>query len=130
MSAVPMLVHSCYTYLPNANNAMNPFVLFNKCKLIFVKCYCLTHAMLLFLCFSSSAFMLRSSHQTTLKTQNQAVVPFAAEKIRVGRDYQAICPELEPVDQRKPDQISDRALLVWSPTADISDIKCKYFFFT
>lgn len=57
--------------------------------------------------------------------RNQAVVPFAAEKIRVGRDYQAVCPELEPVEQRKPEQISDRALLVWSPTSDISDIKCK-----
>lgn len=52
-------------------------------------------------------------------------MPFAAEKIRVGRDYQAVCPELEPVDQRKPEQMSDRALLVWSPTADISDAKCK-----
>lgn len=57
--------------------------------------------------------------------QNQAVVPFAAEKIRVGRDYQAVCPELEPVEQRRPDQISDRALLVWSPTLDITDTKCK-----
>lgn len=72
----------------------------------------------------SSFIMLRfiSSHHLSI---NQAVVPFAAEKIRVGRDYQAICPELEPVERRKPDQISDRALLVWSPTADISDTKCK-----
>lgn len=61
-------------------------------------------------------------------TRNQAVVPFAAEKIRVGRDYQAVCPELEPVEQRRPDQISDRALLVWSPTSDISDIKCEYYY--
>lgn len=53
-------------------------------------------------------------------------MPFAAEKIRVGRDYQAVCPELEPVDQRRPELISDRALLVWSPTYDISDIKCKW----
>lgn len=52
-------------------------------------------------------------------------MPFAAEKIRVGRDYQAVCPELEPLDQRKPEQMSDRALLVWSPTAEISDAKCK-----
>ncbi|XP_069359813.1 REST corepressor 1 isoform X2 [Maniola hyperantus] len=53
-----------------------------------------------------------------------------AEKIRVGRDYQAVCPELEPVDQRRPDQISDRALLVWSPTADISDIKLDEYITT
>lgn len=51
------------------------------------------------------------------------VVPFAAEKIRVGRDYQAVCPELEPIDQRRPELIPDRALLVWSPTAEISDLK-------
>lgn len=64
-------------------------------------------------------------HPIKCYIQNKAVVPFAAEKIRVGRDYQAVCPELEPLEQRKPDQISDRALLVWSPTSDISDIKCK-----
>lgn len=52
-------------------------------------------------------------------------MPFAAEKIRVGRDYQAICPELEPVEQRRPDQIVDKALLVWLPTLDITDTKCK-----
>ncbi|CAH2258768.1 jg12536 [Pararge aegeria aegeria] len=63
-------------------------------------------------------------------SEDENVVPFAAEKIRVGRDYQAVCPELEPVDQRKPDQISDRALLVWSPTADISDIKLDEYITT
>lgn len=79
------------------------------------------------LCSISFAFMLCSSHLITSSyyMQNQAVVPFAAEKIRVGRDYQAVCPELEPVEQRRPDQISDRALLVWSPTLDITDTKCK-----
>lgn len=66
-----------------------------------------------------------SISSTIIVTRNQAVIPFAAEKIRVGRDYQAVCPELEPVDQRRPELISDRALLVWSPTCDISDIKCK-----
>lgn len=53
-----------------------------------------------------------------------------AEKIRVGRDYQAVCPELEPVDQRRPELISDRALLVWSPTCDISDIKLDEYITT
>ncbi|KAL4711090.1 hypothetical protein ACJJTC_009461 [Scirpophaga incertulas] len=56
-------------------------------------------------------------------SEDENVVPFPAEKIRVGRDYQAVCPELEPVDQRKPELISDRALLVWSPTYDITDAK-------
>ncbi|XP_022114686.2 REST corepressor 3 isoform X2 [Pieris rapae] len=63
-------------------------------------------------------------------SEDENVVPFAAEKIRVGRDFQAVCPELEPVEQRKPDQISDRALLVWSPTADISDTKLDEYITT
>ncbi|XP_060804130.1 REST corepressor 1 isoform X3 [Amyelois transitella] len=63
-------------------------------------------------------------------SEDENVIPFAAEKIRVGRDYQAVCPELEPVEQRKPEQISDRALLVWSPTADISDIKLDEYITT
>lgn len=82
---------------------------------------------------SCSIFMLtyHDHHHAALisstnVTSNQAVVPFAAEKIRVGRDYQAVCPELEPVEARKPETINDRALLVWSPTADISDLKCKF----
>ncbi|XP_023949679.1 REST corepressor 1 isoform X2 [Bicyclus anynana] len=63
-------------------------------------------------------------------SEDENVVPFAAEKIRVGRDYQAVCPELEPVEQRKPDQISDRALLVWSPTSDITDLKLDEYITT
>ncbi|XP_041981728.1 REST corepressor isoform X2 [Aricia agestis] len=63
-------------------------------------------------------------------SEDENVVPFAAEKIRVGRDFQAVCPDLEPVEQRKPDQISDRALLVWSPTSDISDIKLDEYITT
>lgn len=53
-----------------------------------------------------------------------------AEKIRVGRDFQAVCPELEPVEQRRPELISDRALLVWSPTSDITDIKLDEYITT
>lgn len=56
-----------------------------------------------------------------------------AEKIRVGRDYQVVCPDLVPVPERKPDTLNDRALLVWSPTKDIPEIKrelnfISYFF--
>ncbi|KAL5277560.1 RCOR3 family protein [Megaselia abdita] len=43
------------------------------------------------------------------------------EKIRVGRDYQAICPPLIPDPDRKPETLADRALLVWSPTKEIAD---------
>lgn len=45
------------------------------------------------------------------------------EKIRVGRDYQAVCPPLIPEHERKLDCIVERALLVWSPTKDIPDAK-------
>ncbi|XP_063230264.1 REST corepressor 1 isoform X2 [Bacillus rossius redtenbacheri] len=45
------------------------------------------------------------------------------EKIRVGRDFQAIVPECIPVNERRPEQCSERALLVWSPTNDIPDQK-------
>ncbi|KAK6618361.1 hypothetical protein RUM44_002813 [Polyplax serrata] len=48
------------------------------------------------------------------------------EKIRVGRDYQAVCPEFIPTQDRKPDnEMNDRALLVWSPSKDISDDQPK-----
>lgn len=50
-----------------------------------------------------------------------------AEKIRVGRDYQVVCPDLVPVPERKPDTLNDRALLVWSPTKDIPEIKRELF---
>ncbi|XP_043285205.1 REST corepressor 2 isoform X2 [Venturia canescens] len=46
-----------------------------------------------------------------------------AEKIRVGRDYQVLIPDLVPITERRLDQLSDRALLVWSPTVDIPDQK-------
>uniref|UniRef100_A0A182VWQ3 REST corepressor n=1 Tax=Anopheles minimus TaxID=112268 RepID=A0A182VWQ3_9DIPT len=47
------------------------------------------------------------------------------EKIRVGRDYQAVCPELIAPNERKPEQLNDRALLVWSPTKEIPDTKLE-----
>ncbi|ETN63508.1 REST corepressor [Anopheles darlingi] len=49
------------------------------------------------------------------------------EKIRVGRDYQAVCPELIPQPDRKPEALNDRALLVWSPTKDIPDNKLEEY---
>ncbi|XP_058448259.1 REST corepressor isoform X2 [Malaya genurostris] len=49
------------------------------------------------------------------------------EKIRVGRDYQAVCPELIPSIDRKPENLNDRALLVWSPTKEIPDIKLEEY---
>ncbi|XP_040161027.1 REST corepressor 3-like [Anopheles arabiensis] len=49
------------------------------------------------------------------------------EKIRVGRDYQAVCPELVAPNERKPEQLNDRALLVWSPTKEIPDNKLEEY---
>ncbi|XP_055700263.1 REST corepressor 1 isoform X1 [Phlebotomus papatasi] len=52
---------------------------------------------------------------------------YEAEKIRVGRDYQAVCPELVHPTERKVDQLNDRALLVWSPTKEIPDAKLEEY---
>ncbi|XP_067638793.1 REST corepressor isoform X1 [Eurosta solidaginis] len=49
------------------------------------------------------------------------------EKIRVGRDYQAVCPPLIPETERKPEGLNDRALLVWSPTREIPDAKLEEY---
>ncbi|XP_013102120.1 REST corepressor isoform X2 [Stomoxys calcitrans] len=49
------------------------------------------------------------------------------EKIRVGRDYQAVCPPLIPEPERKPECLNDRALLVWSPTKEIPDTKLEEY---
>jgi len=48
-----------------------------------------------------------------------------AEKSRVGRDFQAICPELLQPEKKLPQEMSDRALLVWSPSSEITDEECK-----
>ncbi|VEN41150.1 unnamed protein product [Callosobruchus maculatus] len=55
------------------------------------------------------------------------LIPQARTKvqIRVGRDYQAVCPELQPESQRKPELLADRALLVWSPTEAIPESKLE-----
>lgn len=49
------------------------------------------------------------------------------EKIRVGRDYQVVCPDLVAAPDRKPETLNDRALLVWSPTKDIPESKRKFY---
>lgn len=53
--------------------------------------------------------------------------PVPVDKIRVGRDYQAVCPELQPEAQRRPELLADRALLVWSPTDAIPETKRNHF---
>ncbi|KMZ10631.1 REST corepressor isoform X2 [Drosophila simulans] len=49
------------------------------------------------------------------------------EKIRVGRDYQAVCPPLVAEAERRPEQMNERALLVWSPTKEIPDLKLEEY---
>lgn len=61
-----------------------------------------------------------SSKETKKKSEYE-------EKIRVGRDYQAVCPELIPAPERKPEILNDRALLVWSPTKEIPDPKLEEY---
>lgn len=48
----------------------------------------------------------------------------AIEKIRVGKDYQAIVPELNP---KNKSDITERALLVWAPAKDIPDSKLEEY---
>ena len=43
--------------------------------------------------------------------------------IRVGRDYQAVPPPFIPKQERRSDQCQERALLVWSPSANIANQK-------
>lgn len=49
------------------------------------------------------------------------------EKIRVGKDYQTVCPDYIPPQDRKLESLNDRALLVWSPTKDIPDNKLEEY---
>ncbi|XP_056641985.1 REST corepressor isoform X4 [Diorhabda sublineata] len=56
-------------------------------------------------------------------SEDESSVP--VDKIRVGRDYQAVCPELQTESQRKLELLADRALLVWSPTECIPESKLE-----
>lgn len=66
-----------------------------------------------------------SERSGSLKSVKNKTGEYEAEKIRVGRDYQAVCPELLPEKDRHPDQLAEKALLVWSPTKDIPDSKLE-----
>lgn len=57
--------------------------------------------------------------------KNSKTKEYEAEKIRVGRDYQAVCPELTPDKDRNPETLPEKALLVWAPTKDIPDNKLE-----
>lgn len=46
-------------------------------------------------------------------------------QIRVGKDYQSSIPSWIPLEQRKPEQCPERALLVWSPCPSIANTKRK-----
>ncbi|SPP86326.1 REST corepressor-like [Drosophila guanche] len=49
------------------------------------------------------------------------------KKIRVGSDYQAVYPPLFADVERRPEQMNERALLVWSPTKEIPDLKFEEY---
>ncbi|XP_023323298.1 REST corepressor 3 [Eurytemora carolleeae] len=48
-------------------------------------------------------------------------------RIRVGREYQAVPPPYIPKVDRRPDQCAERALLVWSPSNNISTKRLEEF---
>lgn len=56
-----------------------------------------------------------------MKSVKNKTGEYEAEKIRVGRDYQVVCPELIPEKDRNPEGLPEKALLVWSPTKDIPE---------
>ncbi|XP_025202556.1 REST corepressor isoform X2 [Melanaphis sacchari] len=49
------------------------------------------------------------------------------EKIRVGRDYQAVIPKLLVLPKNRRERLNKKALLVWSPTENISEIKLNEY---
>lgn len=55
------------------------------------------------------------------------LIPENAEKIRVGRDYQAIIPKLLVLPTHRRERLNKRALLVWAPTENISDVKLNEY---
>ena len=69
----------------------------------------------------------------TLTAQGSGKVPGSESsederegQIRVGRDYQAVPPPYIPKTERRPDQCPERALLVWSPSTNISNQRREY----
>lgn len=50
-----------------------------------------------------------------------------AEKIRVGRDYQAVIPKLLVLPTHRRERLNKKALLVWAPTETISDVKLNEY---
>lgn len=48
---------------------------------------------------------------------------FVVEKIRVGKDYQVVVPEMVP----QPEVYPDKALLVWSPAQEIPESKLEEY---
>ncbi|XP_050539352.1 REST corepressor 1 isoform X2 [Daktulosphaira vitifoliae] len=49
------------------------------------------------------------------------------EKIRVGRDFQAVIPKLLVSQAQRRERLNKKALLVWSPTEKISDVKLNEY---
>ncbi|XP_026476998.1 REST corepressor-like isoform X1 [Ctenocephalides felis] len=76
---------------------------------------------------SSSEDENASKRNISSKSAAKGGGTYEAEKIRVGRDYQAVCPEMIKLEDRKPELMADRALLVWSPTDDIPDQKLEEY---
>lgn len=71
---------------------------------------------------------LSSVSQTVhLHLVHSHAIDMFTEKIRVGKDFQTVCPDFIPPQDRKLESLNDRALLVWSPTKDIPDNKLEEY---
>lgn len=110
--------------------------LFLRVLKLHAQCHCHAHVAMN---FSIRAFLLLFS-QFNSKNSIQKQFDFShfpifslpyslvfAEKIRVGKDYQTVCPDFIPPPERKLDTLNDRALLVWSPTKDIPDMELEKY---
>lgn len=67
----------------------------------------------------------KKNNGTNMKSVKNKTGEYEAEKIRVGRDYQVVCPEIIPEKDRNIEALSEKALLVWSPTKDIPESKLE-----
>lgn len=73
-----------------------------------------------------AAGLARGAHNCSLngmRLTRRSASLITAEKIRVGRDFQAVCPDFVQSPDRRSYLMSDHALLVWSPTGAIEESK-------
>ncbi|VVC39452.1 Hypothetical protein CINCED_3A024564 [Cinara cedri] len=68
-----------------------------------------------------------SANPEPMATDINDLIQENAEKIRVGRDYQAVIPKLLVLPKHRRERLNKRALLVWAPTENISEDKLSEY---